>query len=77
MGSVTDPVDREHGSCGRPRPAVSVSLLQLPPDQKAGGQHHGDRMAVKAWPQPALELVPAQLAVRLLRNGSMACRRWV
>ena len=47
-------------------PALSVSLPQLPLDQKAVCQHHGERMAVKTWPQPALVLFPAQLAFRLL-----------
>src|SRR5262245_57818917 len=33
-------------------------LVQLQAEQKTGGQHHGDRLAVEAWPPPALVLVP-------------------
>src|SRR5712691_2250725 len=45
---------------------VGTALSQLQPDQKAHGQHHDDRMPVKARPQPALILVPAQLLFGLL-----------
>src|SRR6266567_8644816 len=45
---------------------VALALPQLQPEQKAHGQHHRDRMAVKARPQPALILVPAQLLLGLL-----------
>src|SRR5207253_9350072 len=45
---------------------VALALPQLQPEQKAHGQHHCDRMAVKARPQPALILAPAQLLFGLL-----------
>src|SRR3989475_12044978 len=45
---------------------VAMALPQLQPDQKAHGQHHRDRMPVKARPQPTLILVPAQLLFGLL-----------
>jgi hypothetical protein len=51
---------------GATSPALSVPLPPLQPDQNAVGQHDGDCMTVKAWPQPALVLVPAQLALGLL-----------
>jgi hypothetical protein len=46
---------------GTPTACLLVPLAQLQPDQNAGGQHHGDRLAVNAQPQSALVLVPAQL----------------
>src|SRR5919108_3601089 len=46
-------------------PTVSGSRPELQPDQQAGGPHHGDGMAVKARPQPALVLVPAPCACGL------------
>ena len=45
---------------------VALALPPLQPDQKAHGQHHCDRMPVKARPQPALILVPAQFLFGLL-----------
>src|SRR5437899_1447472 len=45
---------------------MGTALSQLQPEQKAHGQHHGDRMPVKARPQAALILVPAQLLFGLL-----------
>ena len=43
-----------------------MSLSQLQPEQKAHGEHHGDRMPVKARPQPTLILVRAQFLFGLL-----------
>src|SRR5438128_6870808 len=45
---------------------VALALPPLQPEQKAHGQHHCDRMPVKARPQPALILVPAQFLFGLL-----------
>src|SRR5256884_8890478 len=45
---------------------VALALPQLQPEQKAHGQHHRDRMPVKARPQPSLILVPAQFLFGLL-----------
>jgi hypothetical protein len=42
-------------------PGVTGPLLQLPPDQRAIGQHDGHGMPMRPWPQAALVLVPAQL----------------
>jgi hypothetical protein len=44
---------------GATEPASSMPLPPLQPDEKAVGQHDGDCMTVKAWPQPALVLIPA------------------
>jgi hypothetical protein len=46
---------------GAPPAARGSALVQLQPDQKAVGQHHGSGMAVEARPQPALIVLPAQL----------------
>jgi hypothetical protein len=51
---------------------MTVAVLQLLPRQQTHGQHHRRGMAVKAWPQPALILIPAQLLFGLfmeLLNG--------
>src|SRR5437870_9996264 len=45
---------------------VTMALPEFQAEQKAQGQHHRDRMAVKARPQPALILIPAQLLLGLL-----------
>ena len=45
------------------RSASSRGVLPLPPfqpDEKAVTEHHQDRMAVKAMPQPSLVLIPAE-----------------
>src|SRR5262245_20366907 len=44
----------------RPRAAGVGALVPFQPHQKAIGQHDGDGMAVKACPEAALILVPAQ-----------------
>jgi hypothetical protein len=52
-----------------------LALSKLQPQQKPHGQHHGDGMAVKAWPQPTLLLIPAQFPCGLLMellNGMAA-----
>src|SRR6266511_963422 len=43
-----------------------MALSQLPPEQKTHGQHDRDGMAVKARPQAALILSPAQFLLDLL-----------
>src|SRR5262249_47320288 len=40
--------------------ALLPALLPLQPHQKAIGQHDGDGMAMKPFPEPALVLIPAQ-----------------
>src|SRR2546427_9843949 len=45
---------------------VTMALPEFQAEQKAQGQHHRDRMAAKARPQPALILIPAQLLLCLL-----------
>src|SRR5262245_57148286 len=47
-------------------PAPCLAVLELLPDQEAVRQHHQHAVAVKAGPQPALVLVPAQQALGLL-----------
>ena len=56
--------------------SVALALPQRQPDQHAHDQHHGDRMPVKARPQPALILVPAPRLFGLLMpllDGVPAC----
>src|SRR2546428_817008 len=45
---------------------VTMALPEFQAEQKAQGQHHRDRMAVKTRPQPDLILIPAQLLLGLL-----------
>src|SRR5439155_17975818 len=56
---------RRSGRGGKSPPRSSragalLPLLPLMPDQEAVRQHHADRVAVEARPQPPLVLVPAQ-----------------
>ncbi len=51
---------REKGPPWSSRAGSLLSLLPLLPDQKTVRQHHTHRVPVKARPQPALILVPAQ-----------------
>src|SRR5688500_14359868 len=51
------------------RRAASAHLLPLAPlepDEEAVAEHHGHRVAVERVVAPPLELVPAQLPLRLL-----------
>src|SRR5262249_3975250 len=52
---------RGEKGAGRSAPrALLPALLPLQPHQKAIGQHDGDGMAMKPFPEPALVLIPAQ-----------------
>src|SRR5207245_10326338 len=47
---------------------VTMALPEFQAEQKAQEQHHRDRMAVKAPPQPAPILLPAQLHLVLVKS---------
>src|SRR5262245_46308221 len=51
---------------GPSTPTHHASLAQFQPHEKAVGQHHRDGMAVEAWPQAALIVIPPQFSFGFL-----------